>query len=85
MVFDQVRLKPACSASETSLGPEILDLASKGIILSRQRTPKVLIRLCGCAGWSAPLLLAYGKNRFSHNMVHKVRVTGWYAPTIVLA
>ena len=29
-VFDQVRLKPVYSASETSYGPEILDLASKG-------------------------------------------------------
>ena len=28
----------------------------------------VLIRLCGCAGWSAPLLFAYGINRFSHDV-----------------
>ena len=26
----------------------------------------MLIRLCWCAGWSAPLLVAYCKNRFSH-------------------
>ena len=29
---------------------EILDIEIKGIILSRQRTTKVLIRLHGCAG-----------------------------------
>ena len=30
------------------------------IILSQQQTIKVLIRLRGCADWSAPLLFAYG-------------------------
>ena len=29
----------------------------------------MLIRLRGCAGWSAPLLFAYGWNRFSHDVV----------------
>ena len=33
---------------------------TRGIILSWQRTTKALIRLRGCAGWSAPLLFAYG-------------------------
>ena len=33
---DQLRLKPACSADETSQGLEILAIASRGIILSRQ-------------------------------------------------
>ena len=46
---------------------EISAIASKGIILSRQRTAKALNRLCGCAGWSAPLLFAYVINRFSHD------------------
>ena len=32
---------------------------SIGITLSRQWTTKALIRLCGCAGWPAPLLFAY--------------------------
>ena len=36
------------------------DWASIHIILSKQRTTKVLIRLRGCAGWSAPLLFARG-------------------------
>ena len=69
-VCDQLRLKPACSAAETSQGFEILAIASKGIILSKQQTTKALIRLRGCAGWSAPLLFAYVKNRFSHDMAH---------------
>ena len=30
----------------------------------------MLIRLRGCAGWSAPLLFAYGINRFSHDVAH---------------
>ena len=29
-----------------------------------------LIRLPGCAGWSASLLFAYGINRFCHDMAH---------------
>ena len=48
--FHQVRLKLASSATEASRSLEILDLASISIILSKQRTRKVLIRLRGCAG-----------------------------------
>ena len=52
---DQVTQKPA------RLSLEISDLDSIAIILSRQRrTTKALIRLRGCAGWSASLLFAYG-------------------------
>ena len=50
-ICDQLRLKPACSATETSLGLEIS--AIRGIVLSRQRTTKVVIILCGCACWSS--------------------------------
>ena len=59
-IFDQVTFKPACSATEASYNLETLDIASIHIILSKQWTTKVLIRLRGCAGWSAPLLFAYG-------------------------
>ena len=45
-VCDQVRFKLACSALDTTYSIEISDLASKGIILSRQQTRKALIR-CG--------------------------------------
>ena len=37
-------------------------------MLSWQRKTKALIRLRGCAGLSAPLLFAYGINRFSHDV-----------------
>ena len=62
---DRVRLKPACSATESSESFEILDIASIAIM---QRTIKALIRLRGCVGWSAPLLFAHGINRFSHDV-----------------
>ena len=39
-------------------------------VLSRQRITKALIRLRECAGWPVPLLFAYGKNRFSHDVAH---------------
>ena len=62
-VCEQGRLKPACAATEARQRLEILDIETRGIILARQRTAKALIR---CAGWFAPLLFAYGKNKFSH-------------------
>ena len=31
--------------------------ASLGMILLKKQTTKLLLRLCGCAGWSGPLLL----------------------------
>ena len=49
-VCDQVRHKPACSADETRLSLEISAIETRDIILSRQQTTKVLIRLRGCAG-----------------------------------
>ena len=49
-VCDQLRHKPACTSTETRWRLEILNLERRGIILSRQRTTKALIRLCGCAG-----------------------------------
>ena len=67
-VCNQVRHKLACSATETTYSLEISAIVRRDIILSRQRTTKVLIRLRGCAGWSAPLLFAYGINRFSHDV-----------------
>ena len=67
-VCDQGRLKPACAATEARQRLEISDIETRDIILSRQRTTQVLIRLCRCAGWSAPLLFAYGINRFSHDV-----------------
>ena len=48
-VCDQLILKPACSATKTSLGLEMSSLGSRDIVLSRQRTTKAVIILCGCA------------------------------------
>ena len=50
-VCDQVRHKPACSATQRHLE----FLISKGIILFRQRITMALIRLRGCSGCSAHL------------------------------
>ena len=64
-ISDIARLKPACSATETSLKNEISLEASLDIILSSKRITKALIRLRGCAGWSVPVLFATTKDRFS--------------------
>ena len=46
-----------------------LAILSRGIILSRQWTIKALFSL-RILHWSAPLLFAYGINRFSHDVAH---------------
>ena len=74
-VCDQVRHKLACTATEAKQRLGMLDKEIGGIILSRQRTTKVLIRLRNCAGCSAPLLFAYGINRFSHDVAQMERAT----------
>ena len=66
----QLRLKPTCSATETSNFQ--YQVMVFGIILSRQRPRKVLIRLRECAGKSAPLLFAYSKSRFSPDVTQMV-------------
>ena len=57
-VSDQAKHKPVCAATEASHSNEISAIESRDI-LSKQRTTKALIRLRGCAVWSAPLLFAY--------------------------
>ena len=44
------KTQPACAATETRYRLEKSDIETRGIILSRQRKTKALIRLCGCAG-----------------------------------
>ena len=51
------------------------DIETRGIILLSSTT-KIFIRLRGCAGWSAPLLFAYGINRFSHDVAHILLTIG---------
>ena len=57
-VSNKVRFKPACSATETSYKIEISLVASYDMVHSKKRITKALIRLHGCAGWSALLLFA---------------------------
>ena len=57
-VSDTVRFKPASSGTETSHEIEIAIETSLGMILSKKRITKALIRLRGCAGWSASVLFA---------------------------
>ena len=54
--FDKECFKPVSSAKETSLKIEISPAASLHMILSKNQKKKALIRLRGCAGWSAPVL-----------------------------
>ena len=54
---------------------DISAIASRGIILSKQRTIKALIRLCGCTGWSAPLLFTCHKQVFLCRGSYYVAVT----------
>ena len=77
-VFDQGRLKPVCSATEVRWRFEISDIETRGIILSRKQTPKALIRLRRCAGRSAPLMFAYGINRFSDDLAHVDENSSFY-------
>ena len=67
-VFEQARFKPVCSAKKASYRLEISDIETRDIMLFKQQITKLLISLRGCTGWSAPLLFAYGKNRFSHDV-----------------
>ena len=55
---DKANFKPVYSATETSKKIEISLIASLDMILSNKRVIKALIRLLGCAGWSAPVLFA---------------------------
>ena len=63
-------IKPACLATETSWKIAISLMSSLDMILSNMHIKKALIRLRGCAGWSAPLLFANTKNRVSCTEAH---------------
>ena len=62
-VSDIVKFKAACSATGTSQKIEILLVASFDMVLSKERITNALIRLRGCAGWSAPLLISYPRRQ----------------------
>ena len=64
-ISDKMRFKPACSATETSLKIEISLVVCLDMVLSNKQKTKVLIRLQGCAGWSAPFLFANAPRQVS--------------------
>ena len=53
-VSDEARLKLVSSATETDQKIEGSPVACLDMMLSNKRITKVLIRLWGCTGWSAP-------------------------------
>ena len=57
-VSDKANFKPISSATKTNSKIEISPVTSLHMILSKKRITKALIRLCGCAGCSAPVLFA---------------------------
>ena len=57
-ISDKVRFQPACSATKTTQKIEFFLVVILDMILSNKGIKKALIRLCECAGWSAPLLFA---------------------------
>ena len=65
-VFDQVMLKPVCSATETSLNAEILNESSLDIIPSREQITMVLIRLQA----GLHFCCSHATVRVSHVMAH---------------
>ena len=75
-VSDKTRLKPFSSATVTSQKIEILLVASLDMILSNKQITKALIRLHGCAGWSAPVLFANPRRQvFSHRGSYVVKLS----------
>ena len=64
----QVRLKPACFAREASKSLETLNVASKGVILSRQQTSNVLSDSAD----------TYGINILSHDISSIIIVYNYY-------
>ena len=76
-VSEKARLKPISSATDTSYKTEISHVANFDIVLYKTRITKALIRLRGCAGWSAPVLFANPRRQvssrcgpFSHSAIH---------------
>ena len=84
VVSDKASFKPASSATETSWKIEISSVARLHMILSEKRITKALIRLCGCAGWSATVLFANPRRQvFSHRGPYKV-LQCQYQPRIII-
>ena len=62
-VSGKTSFKPVSSATETSQKSEISYVGSLHTVLSKKQTTKALIRLRGCAGWSASVLFANSRRQ----------------------
>ena len=51
------------------------------MILSNKRKTKVLNRLHGCTGWSAPVLFPYNKVTYSHDEAHMKAIDPFHIVT----
>ena len=69
-VCNQVWLKPVCLTTEASLSLEILDIASIGMIQSKEWTTKMLIRLRDVQADLHLCCSHIAKNSFSHEVAH---------------
>ena len=69
-VSHNARLKPVSLATETGSKNEIWLVAILDLILYKKQIRKALINLQRFAGWSAPLLFAHSKDRFSRIEAH---------------
>ena len=69
-ISNKASFTPVSSATWTSQKIELWPVASLHMILSTKRIKKALIRLHGCAGWSAHVLFANPEDRFSRVVAH---------------
>ena len=67
---DQVQHKPGCTVTEDGQRLEILDLESRGIVLSRVAKTKVLISFAVTAKLICAFVFAYADCWFSHAVAH---------------
>ena len=71
-ISDRVRLKPACSADESIQGLEISAIASRGIILSRQRKQRCwsVFAVCMKKAWVLSYPLSSHWRLFQTDLFH---------------
>ena len=72
-VSDKGNFKSVCSATEASKKVEFSPVASLDMKLSKKVITKALISLRRCAGWSATVMFANPKDRFSHALALTMR------------
>ena len=73
---DQVRHKPGCTTTEDGWRLEILDLGSRGIVLSVYIKDKGADQLCSYSAADLRLCFRIAKSRFSHKEAHVKKTLG---------